>query len=220
MARRPGNGVCYIEDVDDSLIQYEVEANYAGWTLLEYLAEKLKRPLPGDRLARMLRSRALVHSEPELLPETRVWPGLRFALRKRSPGDAGEPPPLPVIFEDDALLVLDKPAGLALHPTARYHITTLTHALEERHKNAQGQKPDPAHRIDRETSGLVACGRTPCFTRRLKAAFAGRLVRKAYLALCEGAPQHDRFEVEAPLVVGGGIATRRAGRSRCCGACR
>ncbi len=191
-------------DEPAALVEYEVEPNYAGWTLAAYVAEKLKRPMPGDRLERMLRSRALVHSEAELLPETPVWPGLRFSLRKRSPGDAGEPPDIPVIFEDDALLVLDKPAGLALHPTARYHVTTLTWALENRHRNAAGEKPDPAHRLDRETSGLVACGRNPYFTSRLKAAFAARQVSKSYLALCEGAPAGSTFEVEAPLVVGGG----------------
>ena len=204
---RSGNGCCYTVDVvenDAALVQYEVEPNYAGWTLAAYVAEKLKRPLPGDRLDRMLRSRALVHTERELLPETLVWPGLKFALRKRSPGDAGEPPPVPVIFEDDALLVLDKPAGLALHPTARYHLTTLTRALENHHRNAAGEKPDPAHRLDRETSGLVACGRNPVFTGRLKTAFAARQVAKAYLALCEGAPPEEKFEVQAPLVVGGG----------------
>jgi len=189
---------------DDSLIHYEVELNYAGWTLAAYVAEKLKRPLPGDRLERLLRGRSLVHSEAELLPDTKVWPGLRFALRKRSPGDAGEPPPVPVIYEDDALLVVDKPAGLALHPTARYHVTTLTWALAERHRNAAGEKPDPAHRLDRETSGLVACGRNPLHTRRLKAAFAARQVEKAYLALVEGAPPGERFEIDLPLRVGGG----------------
>jgi len=100
--------------------------------------------------------------------------------------------------------VVDKPAGLALHPTARYHITTLTWALQNRHRNAEGQKPDPAHRLDRETSGLVACGRTPLHTRRLKAAFAARQVEKAYLAVVEGSPPEDRFEISLPLTVGGG----------------
>src|SRR5207244_13205570 len=107
---------------------------------------------------------------------------------------------------DDALLVLDKPAGLALHPTARYHVTTLTWALEKRHRNSEGDKPDPAHRLDRETSGLVACGRNTYFTRRLKSAFAARAVEKAYLALAERSPPQDQFEVEAPLVVGGARA--------------
>src|SRR5471030_2156039 len=101
--------------MDESLVHYEVEPNYAGWTLADYVLEKLKRPVSPDRLERMLRSRALVHDEAELLPETRIWPGLRFALRKRSPGDSGEPLPLQVVFEDDALLVIDKPAGLAIH---------------------------------------------------------------------------------------------------------
>jgi 23S rRNA pseudouridine1911/1915/1917 synthase len=190
--------------LDDSLVQYEVEPNYAGWTLAEYVAEKLKRPLPGDRLARLLRSRALVHAEAELLPETRVWAGLRFALRKRSPGDQGEPLPLRIVHEDEALLVVDKPAGLALHPTARYHVTTLTWALAARHRNAAGEKPDPAHRLDRETSGLVACGRTPAFTRALKAHFAARRVAKSYLALVEGSPCDDAFSIDYPLRVGGG----------------
>jgi 23S rRNA pseudouridine1911/1915/1917 synthase len=189
---------------DDSLIHYQVEPNYAGWTLAAYVAEKLKRPLPPDRLERLLRGRSLVHSEAELLPDTRIWSGLRFALRKRSPGDSGEPPELPVVYEDEALLVVDKPAGLALHPTARYHMSTLTWALGQRHRNAAGQKPDPAHRLDRETSGLVTCGRTPVHTRRLKAAFAARQVEKAYLAVVEGSPLQDRFDVDLPLVVGGG----------------
>jgi 23S rRNA pseudouridine1911/1915/1917 synthase len=189
---------------DDSLIHYQVEPNYAGWTLADYVAEKLKRPLPADRLDRLLRGRSLVHGEPELLPETKVWPGLRFALRKRSPGDSGEPPPFPVVYEDEALLVVDKPAGLAVHPTARYHVSTLTWALEQRHRNAAGEKPDPAHRLDRETSGLVACGRAPVHTRRLKAAFAARQVEKAYLAVVEGSPPEDRFEIDLPLRVGGG----------------
>jgi 23S rRNA pseudouridine1911/1915/1917 synthase len=190
--------------VNDSFIHYQVEPNYAGWTLAAYVAEKLKRPLAPDRLERLLRGRSLVHGEAELLPFTRVWPGLRFALRKRSPGDSGEPPDLRVVYEDEALLVVDKPAGLALHPTARYHVTTLTWALARRHRNAAGDKPDPAHRLDRETSGLVACGRSPVHTRRLKAAFAARQVAKAYLAVVEGSPAEDRFEIDLPLVVGGG----------------
>ena len=191
-----------IEDTARALVHFEVEPNYAGWTLSDYVAEKLKRPLEPALLDRLLRGRALVHSEPQLLPETRVWAGLRFSLRKRSPGDEGEPPPVPVVYEDDALLVVDKPAGLALHPTARYHLSTLTRALETRHRNASGEKPDPAHRLDRETSGLVACGRGSSYTRARKAAFAARQVAKAYLALCEGEPRADAFQVDVPLSVG------------------
>ena len=191
-----------IDDAAQALLHFEVESNYGGWTLAEYVAEKLKRPLAPALLDRLLRGRALIHHERELLPDTRVWPGLRFSLRKRSPGDEGEPPPVPVVYEDDALLVVDKPTGLALHPTARYHVSTLTRALETRHRNAAGEKPDPAHRLDRETSGLVACGRGSVHTRALKAAFASRQVEKAYLALCEGDPPAGEFHVDVPLSVG------------------
>jgi 23S rRNA pseudouridine1911/1915/1917 synthase len=191
-----------VDAADPTLVHFEVEPGYAGWTLSAYVAEKLRRPLAPERLDRLLRGRSLVHREQELLPETRIWTGLRFALRKRSPGDEGEPPNIPVVYEDDALLVVDKPAGLALHPTARYHLSTLTRALETRHRNAAGQKPDPAHRLDRETSGLVACGRDPIHTRALKASFAARAVEKSYLALVEGEPPDGELNVDAPLSVG------------------
>src|SRR2546428_12336199 len=94
---------------EGALIHYEVEPNYAGWTLAAYVAEKLKRPLPPERLERLLRGRSLVPAEAELLPETRIWAGPRLALRKRSPGGSGEPPPDPILHQDQAMLVVDKP---------------------------------------------------------------------------------------------------------------
>src|SRR3989442_13157940 len=101
---------------EGALIHYEVEPNYAGWTLAAYVAEKLKRPLPPERLQRLLRGRSLVPAEAELLPGTRIWAGPRFALRKRSPGDSGEPPRIPIPPEDEAVLVVDKPPGPPPHP--------------------------------------------------------------------------------------------------------
>ena len=182
---------------EPAAIELIVEPNYDGWRLSDYVAEKLKRPMPAGALERAL-------LDPDQRPDTLVAPGMCVRLRRRSSGDRGEPPEIPVVYEDDFILVVDKPAGLALHPTARYHLTTLTRALELRHRNAAGQKPDPAHRLDRETSGLVACGRTPRSTRSLKLCFARRQVEKAYLALVEGAPSADRFEIDLPLKVGGG----------------
>ena len=199
----PAQPVADPGDLDASIVWYVVEANYAGWTLAAYVTEKMKRPPEGERLEKMLRGRALVHSEPEgLLPDSQLRPGLRFGLRRRFPGDLEEAPPLTLIHDDDALLIVDKPAGVAIHPTARYFKSTLTYALETRHRDAQGNKPDPAHRLDRETSGLVACGRTSLHTRALKAAFAARQVDKAYLALCEGDAREDSFEIDLPLKVG------------------
>jgi 23S rRNA pseudouridine1911/1915/1917 synthase len=186
----------------ESVLWYEVEPNYGGWTLGDYLREKMKRPPEPDRMARMLAGRSLVYEGPAPLQAgTRIWPGLRFGLLRRFLGDELPAPPVAEVFCDGALLVVEKPAGLAVHPTARYFRSTLTFVLEERYRTVEG-KPDPAHRLDRDTSGLTACGRTSRDTRALKAAFAARRVEKAYLALCEGEAPAGPFEIDRPLAVG------------------
>ncbi|MBK6812196.1 MAG: RluA family pseudouridine synthase, partial [Sandaracinaceae bacterium] len=62
-----------------------------------------------------------------------------------------------VLFEDEHVLALDKPAGLPMHPTATYHKHTLTWLLKERYGV---DAPQFAHRLDRETSGVVICGKS------------------------------------------------------------
>jgi 23S rRNA pseudouridine1911/1915/1917 synthase len=121
---------------------------------------------------------------------------MRFALLKEADPEPETPMVFGVVFDDAALLVVDKPAGLPVHPTARYAEHTFT-ALAKAAFPAR--KVDPAHRLDRETSGLLACGCAPKHTRALKASFAAGRVEKAYLALVLGDPGEDRFEVEAPL---------------------
>ncbi|HEX8438938.1 RluA family pseudouridine synthase, partial [Archangium sp.] len=92
-----------------------------------------------------------------------------------------------------------KPAGLPIHPTARYHKGTLVSLLRERFGEAFAE---PAHRLDRETSGVVVCGRTTESCRVLGRLFVSRDVHKEYLALCEGHPPEDSFHVDAPIAEG------------------
>ncbi|MET0401270.1 MAG: RluA family pseudouridine synthase, partial [Cystobacter sp.] len=89
--------------------------------------------------------------------------------------------------------------GLPLHPTARYHKGTLVSLLRERPGYASSE---PAHRLDRETSGLVVCGRSPEACRVLGQLFMSREVDKEYLAVCEGHPPEDTFAVDAPIAEG------------------
>lgn len=177
-------------------IPFVVEANYAGWRLDVYLQQKLAR-LPRPRLMRVIRLG--LRSEIPLKASTPVWPGLRFTVRR----PVSEEPPTPVGFEevfcDDWILVLDKPAGLPLHPSARYHLGTLVGLLRARYGE---DFAEPAHRLDRETSGLVLCGRTAESNRRLMRAFVGGHVEKEYLAICEGHPEQDVFTVDAPIATG------------------
>ncbi|HSP80629.1 MAG TPA: RluA family pseudouridine synthase, partial [Myxococcaceae bacterium] len=137
--------------------------------------------------------------ERRLKPSTPVYPGLAFRIRRPVSAEPETPTTLPVLFQDDWLLVLDKPAGLPIHPTARYHKGTLVSLLRERFGECFAE---PVHRLDRETSGLVVCGRTTESCRLLGRLFLSREVHKEYLALCEGHPPEEAFTVEAPIAEG------------------
>jgi 23S rRNA pseudouridine1911/1915/1917 synthase len=179
-------------------IEFEVEPNYRGWRLDKYLCAKIRR---------LSRTRAQEIIANDLISETRlkasslVQPGLKFRLRKRVLDEPTVPPPeaLREVYRDEALLVLDKPAGLPIHPTARYHAATLVAQLKQLY--GADFRADPAHRLDRETSGLLVCARTVEVSRVLGKAFAGGEVHKEYLAICEGAPP-DEFAVDAAITEG------------------
>jgi 23S rRNA pseudouridine1911/1915/1917 synthase len=178
-------------------IPFVVEPNYAGWRLDEYLVQKIRR-MSRERVQGVIR-RGILCEERRLKPSTPVYPGLTFVLRRRASDEPETPTDLPVVFQDAWLLVLDKPAGLPIHPTARYHKGTLVTLLRERF----GERfAEPAHRLDRETSGLVVCGRTTESCRVLGRLFVSRDVHKEYLAVCEGHPPEDAFVVDAPIAEG------------------
>jgi 23S rRNA pseudouridine1911/1915/1917 synthase len=101
-----------------------------------------------------------------------------------------------VLHDDGELYAIDKPAGLPVHATARFHKNTLVAVLGERF--AGRQMPIMAHRLDRETSGLLLLGATPAASAALKRSFRERRVEKRYLALVRGeAP--DAGVIELPL---------------------
>ena len=104
--------------------------------------------------------------------------------------------PDPVVLEDTAdYLVLDKPPGLAVHPSASRFTGTVTHWLSSSEAYS-GVKP--AHRLDVETSGVLICTRAPS-EYEIGRLFAERRVSKTYLAVVEGIPEVDQWVVDTPL---------------------
>lgn len=101
-----------------------------------------------------------------------------------------------VVYEDEAILALDKPAGLPVHPSATYHKNTLTSLLRARYG---AEAPRIAHRLDRETSGLLLCARTPAAERALKSDFENRRVTKRYLAIVRGVMPDDEGRIELAM---------------------
>nr|WP_232288310.1 RluA family pseudouridine synthase [Anaeromyxobacter sp. K] len=185
-------------------VRFTVEPNYAGWRLDRYLQEKIRR-LSRERVQRLIEHRLETEDGRRLKPSTRVAPGLSFALLKDAEAEPDTPQEFAVVHDDGALLVVDKPAGLPVHPTARYAANTFTSLAKLRFPE---RKVDPAHRLDRETSGLLACGTSPEVTKVLKRDFAHARVHKTYLALALGAPVEDAFTVDAPLALTGASAVR------------
>ncbi len=178
-------------------IEFTVEPNYNGWRLDRYLCEKIRR-LSRTRAQQIIR-RSVV-SDRRLKPSTRVKPGLTFKLRRRAADEPDTPREFTELFQDDALLVVDKPAGLPMHPSARYHNGTLVNVIRTRY--GPDFRADPAHRLDRETSGIIVCGRTLESCQRLMRSFMEGEVHKEYLAITEGAPTEDTFEIDAPIAEG------------------
>ena len=104
-----------------------------------------------------------------------------------------------ILYQDEAVLAVDKPAGLPMHPTATYHKNTLSYLLRERYAPDGGRGPQIAHRLDRETSGVVICARTEADERVLKKAFEEHLVQKTYLAMVSGRVEPEQGEIDLPL---------------------
>lgn len=100
------------------------------------------------------------------------------------------------LFRDDSLLVVDKPAGLPVHPSARYHRHTLTQVLRSRLGAGHGW--EMAHRLDRETSGVMVFGRRGGSAAAVKKSFIAREVDKVYWALVRGCLE-EHVRVDMPL---------------------
>lgn len=183
---------------ENYVVKLIVEPRFRGWRLDHYICTKIPR-LSRSKAQAIIRTGKL--SNRALKPSTSVQPGMVLNLTRPRMVEPETPQELPIIYRDEAVLAVDKPAGLPMHPSARYLRGTLV-ALA-RNLARPGEKPDPAHRLDRETSGLVLCGVRPECTRFLKLAFAQGLVKKAYLAVTEGVPSEKEFEVDLPLAVGG-----------------
>jgi 23S rRNA pseudouridine1911/1915/1917 synthase len=111
--------------------------------------------------------------------------------------------PLQIVYEDDALVVIDKPPGLQVHPGAGPSRTTLVHALLHRYPgwDAPGpaQRPGIVHRLDRDTSGLLVVARTHHAYQHLARQIRERTVKRRYLAILWGWPDGASGLIDAPL---------------------
>ena len=131
-----------------------------------------------------------------------VADGEEVAWEPEPEPDAADVPPAPhtVVFEDEHLLVADKPAGVVVHPARGHRAGTLVQALAGRVAGGEDpERPGVVHRLDRDTSGLLVLARSEEAHARLKALMQARAITREYLALVDGRPPARRGTIEAAL---------------------
>jgi 23S rRNA pseudouridine1911/1915/1917 synthase len=113
-----------------------------------------------------------------------------------------QPMPLSVVYEDDDLIVVDKPAKLVVHPAPGHESGTLANALLARYPDLpidEDGRPGIVHRLDKDTSGLIIVAKDDASRRNLQGQFKEGQVDKIYLALVEGTVEPERGIVDAPI---------------------
>ena len=196
-------------------IQIIVDEAGAGQRLDHYLAaqpELLAESLSRTRLQGLIESGLVwVNEAPALHAKTKLRAGqvVEIAVPEPAPAEPlGEAIPLDIAFEDDCLVVLDKPAGLVVHPGAGHETGTLVNALiahcgESLSGIGGVKRPGIVHRLDKDTSGLLVVAKTDSAHQRLSKLFAdhGRTLSltREYWAIVWGAPDRQTGTIDAPL---------------------
>jgi 23S rRNA pseudouridine1911/1915/1917 synthase len=184
--------------------QFIVAPTDAGRRLDAFLARVsgLSRARVRDLIER---AAVLVAGHPQK-PRRAVRAGERVTLAIPDPEPLAltpEPIPLDVLYEDEHLLVLNKPAGLVVHPGAGRATGTLVHALLAHCRDLPGiggvERPGIVHRLDRDTSGAMVVAKSETAHRSLSAQFKSRVVRKRYVALVHGVMRKDAGRIEAAI---------------------
>lgn len=111
--------------------------------------------------------------------------------------------PLDIIFENDDVIIINKPPGMVVHPSAGHSQGTLVNAVLGHVPEIEGvggeQRPGLVHRLDKNTSGLIALAKNDATHQLLQAQFAERTVNKFYMAIIDGSPPTDEGKIKIPL---------------------
>lgn len=168
----------------------------AGMRLDRFVQTQLKRT-SRTRTQAIVKNSAYGPDGARLRAGHRVAAEQRILLWRPPWDETPVPTTLPVVYEDEHYFAVSKPAGLPVHPTARYHRNTVVKLLEN---ERPGQTFALAHRLDRETSGVLLLAKSREADSRIKRKLQARVgIDKRYLAVCWGAASEDRFRVELPL---------------------
>ena len=188
-------------------IEARLEPAHAGWRLDRALAAAVPT-LSRERLKALIRSGAVQSCGVAVRdPSAKVAGDESYSVIVPEPESAHNEPqdiPLRVIFEDEHLLVVDKPAGLVVHPAAGNRDGTLVNALLHHCGGSLSgiggvARPGIVHRIDKDTSGLLVVAKTDVAHEGLARQFAAHSIERRYLAVVSGVPRASEGKIDAAL---------------------
>jgi 23S rRNA pseudouridine1911/1915/1917 synthase len=189
---------------DNNTLIFNVTEAEAGGRLDSYLAAQI------DGWSRM-RLHRLIAAGDVTVNGNPVKPAFKVSLNDEvevelTPAPASnftpEDIPLDIVFEDDHIIVINKPAGLVVHPAAGIHSGTLANALAyhfQQLSNAGSIRPGIVHRLDKDTSGLLLAAKTESDHENLADQFRAREVFKSYVALVYGVVKQETGRIEQPI---------------------
>ncbi len=191
---------------------FAVDAASAGTRIDAFLAAQMPPHVSRSRVkALILEGQVAINGKPCISPSQKLRAGDALAIEIPDPDDAepqGEDIPLDILYEDEHLIVINKPAGLVVHPAPGNWTGTLVNALIHHCGDSLTgiggvRRPGIVHRLDKDTSGVMVVAKTEQAHAGLAAQFAdhGRSgpLERAYLALVWGAPARTTGTIDAPL---------------------
>ncbi|HTT49738.1 MAG TPA: RluA family pseudouridine synthase [Pseudolabrys sp.] len=195
---------------DEAVETIQVAAEEQGLRLDRVLSARIPALSRSRLKALILDGQVMIAARTIRDPATHVKSGDTITVTLPAPEPAkpvGEPIPLDIVYEDDDLIVIDKPAGLVVHPAAGHAQGTLVNALIAHCGDSLSgiggvKRPGIVHRLDKDTSGLMVVAKNDAAHRALSAQFANKSegpLERGYLAFIWGAPGRAKGTIDAPL---------------------
>ena len=178
------------------ILTFPVAGEFSGMRLDLFIQTRIPR-LSRTRAQRIVKACAYRFDGTRRRASDLVRAGETVYLVRPPFEEPSAPRELPVLHADEAMIAINKPPGLPVHPSASYHRNTVSFILQEKYGWAAA--PRIAHRLDRETSGLLLCATSLEHERSLKYCFENRRVEKTYLAITRGEIAQDTGTIDLPM---------------------
>lgn len=187
-------------------IELTVESEFAGQRIDKYVGESMDSVVSRTQIQGWIKDGHVEANGQAVKPNYKVSENDRITVRVPKPVEteiAPEPMDLEIVYEDSDVIVVNKPRGLVVHPSAGHYTGTLVNGLLHHCKDLSGingkLRPGIVHRIDKDTSGLIMAAKNDNAHQSLAKQLKDHSVTRKYVAVVHGVMQHELGTVDAPI---------------------